>query len=243
MKLKDYLSDYFVFSKKERLGVYIISSITLSVWAIPYFLTKEDRVENIFHVSQIQIDSAVEILQTRKHKYASSKNFYPTKKTWSSYNANNQSDSYPINSNKPFTPKQVAFKPIDLNEADSFALEKLPMIGEKLSARIIKYRDKLGGFIAVEQLKEVFGLSDSTYGIIVDKVFVEKQFKPRKVLINKVDYTELRKHPYLNHAFVKLVLAYRNIHGSYANVDAIKSVQQVDPEVVRKIEAYLSFEN
>jgi DNA uptake protein ComE-like DNA-binding protein len=117
------------------------------------------------------------------------------------------------------------------------------MIGEKLSARIIKYRDKLGGFITVLQLKEVYGLSDSTYGVIVGKVFIEKQFKPRKVLINKVDYTELRKHPYSNHAFAKLLLAYRNIHGAYADVDAIKNVQQIDLEVLRKIEAYLSFEN
>ena len=243
MKLKEYLLDYFVFSKKERLGVYIISIITLLVWAIPYFLSKEERVENIFHVTQVQIDSAAEILQIRKQKYATAKQFQSPKKSWSNYDANNQSDSYPINSNKQFAPKKVDLKPIDLNEADSSALERLPMIGEKLSARIIKYRDKLGGFIAVVQLKEVYGLSDSTYGIIVDKVFVEKQFKPRKLLINKVDYTELRKHPYSNHAFIKLVLAYRNIHGAYADVDAIKGVQQIDLEVVRKIEAYLSFEN
>jgi DNA uptake protein ComE-like DNA-binding protein len=243
VKLKEYLLDYFVFSKKERLGVYIISIITLLVWAIPYFLSKEERVENVFHVTQVQIDSAAKILQTRNQKYATSKNFQSAKKSWSSYDANNQSDSYPKNSNKQFAPKQVALKPIDLNEADSSVLERLPMIGEKLSARIIKYRDKLGGFITVLQLKEVYGLSDSTYGVIVGKVFIEKQFKPRKVLINKVDYTELRKHPYSNHAFAKLVLAYRNIHGAYANVDAIKNVQQIDLEVLRKIEAYLSFEN
>ena len=243
MKLKEYLLDYFVFSKKERLGVYIISIIILLVWAIPYFLSKEERVENIFHVTQVQIDSAAEILQIRKQKYATAKQFQSPKKSRSNYDANDQSDSYPINSNKQFAPKKVDLKPIDLNEADSFMLERLPMIGEKLSARIIKYRDKLGGFIAVVQLKEVYGLSDSTYGIIVDKVFIEKQFKPRKLLINKVDYTELRKHPYSNHTFIKLVLAYRNIHGAYADVDAIKGVQQIDLEVVRKIEAYLSFEN
>ncbi len=243
MKLKEYLSDYFVFSKKERLGVYIISIITLSVWAIPYFLSKEEKIENIFHVTQVQIDSAVEILHSRNQQYARANHLQTAKKNWSGYDTKYQRSSHPINSNNQFSPKQVALKPIDLNEADSFALEKLPMIGEKLSARIIKYRDKLGGFIAVVQLKEVYGLSDSTYGIIVDKVFVEKQFKPRKVLINKMDYAELRKHPYLSHAFIKLVLAYRNIHGAYADVDAIKRVQQIDLEVVRKMEAYLSFEN
>ena len=128
MKLKEYLLDYFVFSKKERLGVYIISIITLLVWAIPYFLSKEERVDNIFHVTQVQIDSAAEILQIRKQKYATAKQFQSPKKSWSNYDANNQSDSYPINSNKQFAPKKVDLKPIDLNEADSFMLERLPMI-------------------------------------------------------------------------------------------------------------------
>ena len=223
--------------------MYILSIITLSVWAIPYFLSKEEKIEHIFHVTQVQIDSAVEILHSRNQQYARANHFQTAKKDWSGYDAKYQRSRYPVNSNNQFSPKQGAFKPIDLNEADSFALEKLPMIGEKLSARIVKYRDKLGGFIAVVQLKEVYGLSDSTYGIIVDKVFVEKNFKPRKVLINKLDYAELRKHPYLSYAFIKLVLAYRNIHGAYADVDAIKGVQQIDLEVVRKIEPYLSFEN
>ena len=47
---------------------------------------------------------------------------------------------------------------LDLNAADSAALEAMPYIGPVLAARICRFRNALGGFHAVEQLREVWGL-------------------------------------------------------------------------------------
>ena len=47
---------------------------------------------------------------------------------------------------------------IDINTADSTAWVALNGIGPGFAKRIITYREKLGGFYQVDQLKEVYGL-------------------------------------------------------------------------------------
>ena len=52
---------------------------------------------------------------------------------------------------------------MDVNSADTTALIDLPGIGSKLALRIINFREKLGGFYAIEQLKETYGLPDPAF--------------------------------------------------------------------------------
>ncbi len=62
----------------------------------------------------------------------------------------------PIRESKfPARPTPTAF---DINTADTTQLAELRGIGSKLSARIVKYRDALGGFHSTEQYVEVYGL-------------------------------------------------------------------------------------
>jgi competence protein ComEA len=57
---------------------------------------------------------------------------------------------------KPRTRPPV--RPIDLNSASALALEALPGVGPAMAARIIATRQRLGGFKAVEDLREVPGI-------------------------------------------------------------------------------------
>lgn len=62
-------------------------------------------------------------------------------------------------------PKRTPQK-IDINTADQAAWEQLPGIGPVLAARIIKYRDRLGTFNSVEEIRKTYGLSDSVFNLI-----------------------------------------------------------------------------
>jgi DNA uptake protein ComE-like DNA-binding protein len=130
---------------------------------------------------------------------------------------------------------------LDINDADSLDLEKLPAIGEKLSSRIVRYRERLGGFLQLSQLKEVYGINDSTYQIILPFLKIAKDFQPKQIDINKAEYIDLRKHPYTNNNFIKLVLAYRKVHGNFSDRLDIEKVEQLDKMVLDKLAPYLSY--
>src|SRR5205085_1585382 len=56
-----------------------------------------------------------------------------------------------------------AFKIIDINAADTTEFISLPGIGSKLATRIVRFRERLGGFSTVDQLGETYGIPDSTF--------------------------------------------------------------------------------
>jgi competence protein ComEA len=53
-------------------------------------------------------------------------------------------------------------RPIDLNTADSTALEAVPGIGKSLSQRIVAFRDKNGPFQSVDDLLKVQGVGEKS---------------------------------------------------------------------------------
>lgn len=102
--------------------------------------------------------------------------------------------------------------PIDINRADSVQLLPLPGIGPVYAGRIIKYRNLLGGFVRVEQLLEVYGISEETLGLIRDKIYTDTS-AIRKIQLDSASFRELLRHPYLELADVKAMVEYRDFTG------------------------------
>ncbi len=61
-----------------------------------------------------------------------------------------------------------------VNSADTTELKRLRGIGSVLSARIVKYRDKIGGFKSLEQIQKIYGLSEETYRSILPHLILDK---------------------------------------------------------------------
>lgn len=108
---------------------------------------------------------------------------------------------------------EVAKIQIEINAADSIELMKLPGIGDKLSKRIVKYRDLLGGFHTLSQLKEVYGLSEQVILQIEGMVTVDSK-RIRKVDLNFAEWNELAKHPYIQKNTANQIIKFRTKHGS-----------------------------
>jgi competence protein ComEA len=64
----------------------------------------------------------------------------------------------------PTAPKAAASeaRPIDINTADSAALETVPGIGKSLSQRILAFREKNGAFQSVDDLLKVPGVGEKS---------------------------------------------------------------------------------
>lgn len=129
---------------------------------------------------------------------------------------------------------------IELNAADSAKLTSIDGIGGAFAKRIIYYRERLGGFIAKEQLKEVFGFDDLKYNEIKGQVKVDAG-RIRKININTITFDKLRLMPYLNYKQVNAIIEYRKQHGDYASMDGLKNIAIIDADILRKIEPYLIF--
>ena len=130
---------------------------------------------------------------------------------------------------------------IDINAADSSLFERQKGIGPSLASRIIRYRERLGGFISTEQIREVWGMPDSTYLFLKER-FVVNDYPVRKLNINTSDMETMRKHPYVNYSLAKVIAAYRAQHGSFQTINDLKRVPIVNDSIFEKIRPYITSE-
>lgn len=130
---------------------------------------------------------------------------------------------------------------IDINTADTMAFIALRGIGSKLAQRIVHFREKLGGFHAVEQVGETYGLPDSTYQQI--RQFLQcSPAAVRTLNINTADVDALRQHPYIRWALANAIVQFRGQHGAYQAVDQLLQINIVTPEILEKIRPYLALQ-
>lgn len=143
--------------------------------------------------------------------------------------------------------KEASYKPsvqkrtIDINDCDSSLLVTLPGIGPVLSSRIIKYRNLLGGYVSVSQLREVYGLPDETFEMILPLITVLSQ-DVHKIQINKAGFKELLRHPYLEKSEVSAILKYRELKGTIGDVNDLIDHKLITEERALKILPYLEYD-
>lgn len=129
---------------------------------------------------------------------------------------------------------------IDLNSATKDDLLRLRGIGSTFAARILEQREKLGGFATLEQLKDVYGLPDSTYHSITPFL---KLLTPiyRKLSVNKVNI-ETASHPYLNRRQIEVIVRYRLNHGNFKSIDDLRKTGVFTEATLDKLKLYLIFD-
>lgn len=139
-----------------------------------------------------------------------------------------------------FKKKTAEPEVLDINAAGEAEWDRLPGIGQARARQIVRYRDKLGGFVRIEQVAEVYGLPDSVFRL----------FKPilllgdpalKKLNINTAGLETLKAHPYIGSREAGILLAYRLQHGAFQNVDQLSRVKGLDNNGwLEKIRPYLT---
>jgi competence ComEA-like helix-hairpin-helix protein len=138
-------------------------------------------------------------------------------------------------------PEKISPSVVDLNTADTTELISLPGIGSKLANRIINFRDRLGGFHSIDQVKETYGLADSTYQKI--KMFLRcDTSKIQKINLNTVDLGRLKNHPYIKWNLANTIINFRQEHGNYKSVDDLLRIDIISKELFEKSQPYFIVE-
>lgn len=129
---------------------------------------------------------------------------------------------------------------IDINSADSSQLETLNGIGPAFAFRIIKYRNRLGGFYEKEQLKEVYGLDSTLYQKIQNRVIIDPASITR-IQVNTATFDDFKKHPYLSYKQMNAIIKYRTQHGEYRDIKDLRAIALLNDDLLNRIAPYLSF--
>lgn len=129
---------------------------------------------------------------------------------------------------------------VELNSADSAMLESLRGIGPSFAARIIKFRNRIGGFYKKEQLLDVYGIDSGIYENFKTQLAVD-QALIQTININTAGFEELKKHPYLTYKQMNAIIQYRRQHGRYDSIQDLEKIAIINKEILRKIGPYLTF--
>lgn len=137
----------------------------------------------------------------------------------------------------PYLPKYPEGTVIDLNQADTASLKRVPGIGSGLARRIVAYRNRLGGFYSVSQLQEIPHLDAK-----VNQWFKVEPAELRKLEINRASLDRLRSHPYMDFYKAKAIIEYRRKRGKLKSLSQLSLFEAFSEEDIKKITPYLSFE-
>ena len=139
----------------------------------------------------------------------------------------------------PRVEKLTEGETISLNASDTADWKKIPGIGEVYSARIVEYRDRLGGFARKEQLMEVYGVDDELYARIAP--YIEMSGSWEKVAVNKLEFKELLSHPYLSYKQVQAIMNLRRRKGDIVSIQELGMLDEFTSEDIYRLELYLEF--
>ena len=137
----------------------------------------------------------------------------------------------------PVQPKFTELTQVDLNTADSTLLKQIPGIASYRARQILKYRDRLGGYVSVAQLAEIenFPADELAVWFKVEAPLL------RRLRVNTASLTELGRHPYVGFPRARVIENYRRVHGAIRSLDELRLIPDFTDEVIQRLEPYLEY--
>ena len=128
---------------------------------------------------------------------------------------------------------------LEINSADSLQWMQLKGIKAGRARMILKYKNMLGGFYSIEQLKEVYTFNDSLYNSIKANLTVNPSLI-QKLKVNTIDFKTMVHHPYIKYDGTKCIFALKK--SKKITVDDLKNSSCFSREQLEKVLIYLDFE-
>lgn len=182
---------------------------------------KPEDIKKVFGISPQKADELIPYIQIQQNFVSNFKN------------TNEQKTIVRL----PYTKTIVKF---DINNSDTSDWIQLNGIGSKLAKRIITFREKLGGFISINQVAETYGLPDTTFQKIKEYLLLNNSHV-QKININQTTVDELKNHPYIKWNVANAIIQFKNQHGNYTSVNDLKKIRIISDSIFQKISPYLSY--
>jgi DNA uptake protein ComE-like DNA-binding protein len=197
-----------------------------------------DRLHH-FRAQNKFVNSAVEFQQVTQVSDAKLKTLSPYFKfpEWVTRKKDNRSNSY--NTFPPKLVQRIVRK--DINQASKEDLIAVYGIGEKLADKIIIEKEKLGGFVSLEQFQFMWGIRPEALDDIGKRFFVSNNPSVKKIAINELSMKELAQFPYFNYALAKEIVVYRTMNNGIKEIADLTKIKGMPNEKIKIIALYLEF--
>ncbi|MCL2291047.1 MAG: helix-hairpin-helix domain-containing protein [Bacteroidetes bacterium] len=234
----------FNFTRGERIAAIILLLIIIIQLLFSTFyearssknadLNEFKELITQFEIRQLFLEDSIE--NARKEYYAN--RYQQNRRESYSYDSSRNRNNAPFE--KQEKKPQYAIIKLELNKCDTSEIVVVPQFGSKRAQKLVEYREKLGGFYAFEQVKEIYILQN----IEVD--FLKKYFTLdvsliHKININSATYRELVTHPYIDAYLAKLIINYREKNGNFTSMEEVQKATNAYRELIEKLQHYIEF--
>jgi competence ComEA-like helix-hairpin-helix protein len=153
-------------------------------------------------------------------------------------NSDNKSNWVDYSKTSPKEKEKLAV--IDINQATQENLEKIYGIGPTIAERILKEKEKYGGFVSMEQMADVWGLSPEVIENLNKSFKVFAQPNIKKIEINNASLKELMQFPMFRYNLAKNIITYRTMNGDI-KIEDLTKIKDFPVDKVMIIELYIKF--
>ena len=129
---------------------------------------------------------------------------------------------------------------VDINSADTIELRGLYGIGSISAYHIVRYRELLGGYHSVEQLRELKWITSENYARFFDKIYCDS-CKISKIDINFASPKILMRHPYISSQTLRRIVKQRQLNGGWRRIEEMVDEKILTEEEARRLAPYLRF--
>ena len=145
----------------------------------------------------------------------------------------------------------AAAQRLDLNQVDSLTLLSVKGIGPYSAGKILAYRRALGGFVSLDQLDEIEGLRAENLQNLKQVAYLHSAETPaagdslagvKQLLVNKADFKQLLRHPYLSYSQVCAIVNRRRESGRIDSLEALVFMEEFGPKDLHRLRPYLDFQ-
>jgi DNA uptake protein ComE-like DNA-binding protein len=127
-----------------------------------------------------------------------------------------------------------------INTAGARDMIRTGLVPREIAYRLVKFRDQLGGFHSVEQLRDIYGMTDSLFTVMEDHVEVENT-ELSVIYVNSLSAEELMGHPYISKGLAAQMVNFREKVKPFATREDLAMLYFMDEALLEKIMPYISF--
>lgn len=126
---------------------------------------------------------------------------------------------------------------IEVNTATAEQWESLPGIGKVLANRVIRYREKLGGFTSLEQVKKTYGISDSVFTQIQPLLRLQPEIVSgnRSMDLNTATVSQLTAIAGIPEGIAKAIVVYRKEYGPFQQITDLKKLVLISDTLFQRL--------